>query len=390
MNSLLQYRGSALKTAALCLGACMACCNPAAAQATAPAPSSGISNPVIMISLVVIAFLTLVILILGYAVIGAKNIYAEKMKAEKETARQQGMKVFTAGSLLVLSSLSCFAQDKKNLPAGSIAGMAPSNFYAIVTVLVAQLIVILALVQWLKFLAGIKSKPWVLPALPDLSAIIKRRWNQMNRSVAIEQEKDIDLSHDYDGIRELDNTVPPWWKWTFIATICFGMVYLWRFHIGATAPLQLEEYNLVMQQAEKDKADYLRLSAANVDEQSVKMLDAAGIESGKALFKANCIACHGAEGQGLVGPNLTDDYWLHDGRLGGVFSSIKYGWVDKGMKAWKDDLTPVQIAQLSSYIKSIHNSNPSNARAPQGEKLEEEKPPVTSDSSKTGKQTASL
>ena len=85
------------------------------------------------------------------------------------------------------------------------------------------------------------------------------------------------------------------------------------------------------------------------------------------MFKASCAACHGQLGEGTVGPNLTDDYWLHGGSVQDVFKSIKYGWVEKGMKSWKEDLSPMQIAQVTSYIKSLKGTNPANAKAPQGD-----------------------
>ena len=97
------------------------------------------------------------------------------------------------------------------------------------------------------------------------------------------------------------------------------------------------------------------------------MLDAAGIASGMKLYNTNCGACHGDKGQGGVGPNLTDAYWLHGGSISHVFKSIKYGIVDKGMKSWKEDFSPTQIAQLASFIESIQGTNPPGAKEKQGD-----------------------
>jgi cytochrome c oxidase cbb3-type subunit III len=128
-----------------------------------------------------------------------------------------------------------------------------------------------------------------------------------------------------------------------------------------------------MAKAEEQKAAYLKKSANNVDENSVKvMTDAADLASGEKVFIQNCGACHGKAGEGIVGPNLTDDYWLHGGSIKDVFKTIKYGWPEKGMRSWKDDLSPVQIAQVSSWIKSKHGSNPPNAKAQQGELYKED------------------
>ena len=122
-----------------------------------------------------------------------------------------------------------------------------------------------------------------------------------------------------------------------------------------------------MKEAEEAKAAYLAKSANNVDENSVTMLDAGAIASSKELFSANCIACHGTAGEGnTVGPNLTDNYWIHGGDIKDVFKSIKYGWVEKGMRSWKDDFSPMQMAQLASFVKSLKGTNPPNAKAPQG------------------------
>ncbi len=122
-----------------------------------------------------------------------------------------------------------------------------------------------------------------------------------------------------------------------------------------------------MAEAKIAKDEYMRKNALNVDENTVKMADAAGIDDGKTIFVANCAVCHGAKGEGVVGPNLTDDYWLHGGFINDVFKTIKNGWPAKGMKSWATDLTPVQIKDVASYIKTLHGTNPPNAKAPQGD-----------------------
>jgi cytochrome c oxidase cbb3-type subunit III len=350
--------------------------------------TSSMNNTAIMMSVIVIAALGLVIAILGAAVIAAKSVYRERIKREKEESLSAAAKIFiligigVAASQNAMAQVTNAAQEKDVISSDTIAGLPSNTFYLIVGVLLLELIVILALVNILKFLAGIKSKP-LFSFKPRSERVHKIStvnvwWNKLNRSVAIEKEKDIDLSHDYDGIRELDNSIPPWWKWAFIATICFGVVYLWRFHIAESAPMQVEELNIAMRKAEADKQEYLKLSASKVDETTVKMLDAGGINNGKVLFTANCVACHGSNGEGNVGPNLTDDYWLHKGSINDIFKTIKYGWIDKGMKSWKDDFTPTQIAELASFVKSLHNTNPANPKAPQGELYKEAEAPADS------------
>ena len=191
---------------------------------------------------------------------------------------------------------------------------------------------------------------------------------RLNASVAIEKEADILMDHNYDGIRELDNDLPPWWKYGFYATIVFAVIYLVHYHVTATGDLQIAEYNKSITEAAAAKTAYEKNSAGNVSEGNVKMLtDKEELAKGEAIFKANCFACHGKLGEGGVGPNLTDDYWLHGGSIKNIFSTIKYGWPDKGMKSWQADLSPVQINETASYIKTIHGSNPPNGKAPQGD-----------------------
>jgi cytochrome c oxidase cbb3-type subunit 3 len=195
-------------------------------------------------------------------------------------------------------------------------------------------------------------------------------WNKINKFKPISEEASIDSGHNYDGIRELDNVTPPWFITGFILTIIFAAVYLYRYHIGNSAPLQIEEFEIEMAQAEKDKAAYLATQANKVDESSVKMLGDADIDAGHALFTQSCVACHGQTGgsmPGGVGPNLTDEYWLHGGSITDIFKTIKYGWPEKGMISWQNTFSPMQMAQIASYIKSLGGTNPPNAKSPQGE-----------------------
>lgn len=199
---------------------------------------------------------------------------------------------------------------------------------------------------------------------------IERLWNKINSFKPIEEEASIDVGHNYDGIRELDNITPPWFTAGFLFTIVFGLFYLWRYHVSHSAPLQVEEFKMEMAQAEIDKSKYLSMQANNVDENSVKMLEAPDIAAGKAIFTEKCIACHEAHGgskAGGVGPNLTDDYWIHGGSIKNIFTSIKYGWPDKGMISWKDQLSANQMAQVASFVKSLKGSNPAGAKEKQGE-----------------------
>lgn len=170
--------------------------------------------------------------------------------------------------------------------------------------------------------------------------------------------------HEYDGIKELDNKLPKWWLWLFYITIIFSAIYFLRYHVLQTAPLQEQEYTNEVTAADAKYKD-LR---PNIDASTVTLLtDAASLAAGKAIFDKNCMVCHLAQGQGLVGPNLTDEYWIHGCSIGEVFNLIVVGVPEKGMISWKAQLTPEQIQQVSSYILSLKGTNPPNPKEPQGQ-----------------------
>ncbi|GAA4827413.1 hypothetical protein GCM10023331_10320 [Algivirga pacifica] len=196
-------------------------------------------------------------------------------------------------------------------------------------------------------------------------------YNKFNAAKPIAQEGDILMDHEYDGIRELDNDLPPWWKGLFYASIALSVVYLGVYHVwdGDNDAVSVREYKMAMVKAEAQKKAYLEKMASLIDESNVEVAtEAAALEEGKKIFDSNCKSCHGAELQGGIGPNLTDEYWLHGGDVQAVFKTIKYGVPQNGMLAWESKLTPMQIKNVSSYILSLQGSNPPNPKAPQGEK----------------------
>jgi cytochrome c oxidase cbb3-type subunit 3 len=158
--------------------------------------------------------------------------------------------------------------------------------------------------------------------------------------------------------------------------------------VAHTAPSTIQEYEIAMAKAEVEKEEYLKHAANKVDENTVTLLtEATALGEGKKLFSTACAACHGPEAQGIVGPNLTDEYWLHKGSVKDIFKTIKYGVPEKGMKSWKDDFSPVQLAQITSYIKSLQGSKPANAKEPQGDLFKEEAT-ATADTAKTDNKLA--
>jgi cytochrome c oxidase cbb3-type subunit 3 len=204
-------------------------------------------------------------------------------------------------------------------------------------------------------------------------------WQQLvqkaNASVPLAQEQDIDMGHDFDGIRELDNHLPPWWKWLFAGTAVWALAYLIVYHLYGNLPLQHEEYDQEVAMA--DQQMRARKAAQPVEDIDVNTLkytaDAAILEKGKGVFSNNnCGSCHRADGGGnTIGPNLTDAYWLHGGGIQNVFNTIKTGVVEKGMPAWGKTLRPQDVRDVAFYVMSLQGSNPANGKAPQGEIFQE-------------------
>ncbi len=234
--------------------------------------------------------------------------------------------------------------------------------WILLLIIAVELLILIYLVKWIKQFTGISSY-----TIREVQAKGPSWWDRINAFKPIEQEGNIDTGHNYDGIRELDNVTPPWFLAAFAGTIVFAGIYLYRYHVAHAAPLMIEEFNIAMETAAKEKMEYLKTQANLIDENSVTELEPGKFEEGKTIFKTACAVCHGDKGQGVVGPNLTDEYWLHGGSVKNIFTVIKYGVIDKGMKSWKDDYSPNQIAQLASYIRSLKGTNPPNPKDPQGD-----------------------
>jgi len=192
----------------------------------------------------------------------------------------------------------------------------------------------------------------------------KKYWEN---PVPLEQEGEITLDHNYDGIRELDNHLPPWWINMFMLTIIWAIGYMWYYHWGGNGLNQADEYKTEMAAAKKEIAMALAGKANAVDESNVAVLtDASELGEGELIYKNVCAACHGLKGEGTVGPNFTDEYWIHGGGIKDLFKTIKYGVPDKGMIAWSSQLKPIDMQKVASYILTLKGTNPPNPKAPQG------------------------
>jgi cytochrome c oxidase cbb3-type subunit 3 len=199
-----------------------------------------------------------------------------------------------------------------------------------------------------------------------------RFWNRFNAAVPVASEETIATDHEYDGIRELDNKLPPWWLYGFYFTIIFGVFYLFYYHFG---PGMNQDEEFKAQMAEARLAVQANLAGIEnlVDESNVTLLtDDADLVSGGNVYKANCAVCHNADGGGGVGPNLTDKYWLHGGDLASIFKTIKYGVSAKGMIAWETQLSATQIQQVSTFIYNLEGTTSAAPKDAQGELFERE------------------
>lgn len=174
--------------------------------------------------------------------------------------------------------------------------------------------------------------------------------------------------HEYDGIHELKNGMPPWLQAFFGVTILFAIVYWMYFIVLEKGPNQYEAYQIQMELAEKEKEMRRNQMSFNIDENNVELLmDPSDIASGKNIFIENCATCHKDKGEGDTGPNLTDEYWIHGGGIKNVFKTIKIGYPQNSMPGWEDKLNPLQIQRVASFVISLQGTNPPNAKSPQGE-----------------------
>ena len=346
---------------------------PFGAFAAGPPATSELSNPLAIVMLILIVALLLVIALLSNVVMGAADLYLQRFKEEKKKSADASVGKIVTILILCLFSSTLFAQAPTTAVAttdSSIAGLSAVSFYSLLSVLLLEVVIILALLYNLKSL--LKKETIAMKGEASEKDVVNESsfvtwWDKFNSFKPIKEEASIDLGHDYDGIRELDNRLPPWWLYGFYLCIIFAGIYLYRYHVAHSAPLSAEELKIEMKKADDEKQAYLKKAANNIDENTAKLLtDPKDLEAAKAIFSTICAACHRPDAGGLVGPNLTDDYWLHGGSVKDIFKTIKYGYPDKGMKSWKDDYSPLQIEQLASYIKSLRGTNPPNPKAPQG------------------------
>lgn len=325
---------------------------------------------------VAITLVSIIILLLLTIGVMSKVLYAAIQTFRSKIIKGHPIYNIRKGSamlllvILVAVPVVIFANNMSGADAsGMIAGISATSFYVLMSIVLLQIIIIFLLLMMFKNFSQLR-RPVSLEVLEQEEARKKRTWFERinkTRSFDEETEQAIALNHDYDGIVELDNPSPPWWNWFFILSVVYAVVYLWVLHVSKSVPMQIERLEIAYEKAEVAKKAYIEKMGAALDENSVVYLDSeADLSAGKQIFADVCAACHGPQGQGGVGANLIDDYWLHGGSIKDIFSLIKYGALEKGMPSWQDQYSPLQIAQVTSYIVSIRGSDVESGKEPEG------------------------
>ncbi|MCS6820772.1 MAG: c-type cytochrome [Microscillaceae bacterium] len=275
----------------------------------------------------------------------------------------------------ILVPLLIFAGLISTLQAKAQASTAPITQIEWLIIIVVTLTIVVAVLTLITALYSLYVVQLVvLKKSPELaqegmfSSMWKAFEKRMTRAIPVSREHEIILDHNYDGIKELNNHLPPWWVYMFYATIAFSAAYLFLYHVIGFFPLSEAEYQAEVKQAEIQIAEYQKKNANSIDEKTVKIVKSEKeLAEGKNIYQSKCAACHGALGEGGVGPNLTDEYWLHGGSINDIFKTIKYGVPQKGMISWQQQLKPVEIQNVANYILSLQGTNPPNAKPPQGQ-----------------------
>lgn len=243
----------------------------------------------------------------------------------------------------------------------------------IICVILGIIILLLILMLYLmSFISAIfrKENP-ELADEPSWWESFKERFVTGDVEEELSQDK-LMTGHSYDGIQELDNFMPPWLQWVFTGTIIIAFVYFGYYTVLGIGKTGIEEYEEELRIAAIEAEERGSNALASIDETNVEIDNSdIGLSAGKTIYDSNCVACHAADGGGGVGPNLTDQYWLHGGGIKDIFGVIKYGVIEKGMVPWEDQLSPQEIQGVASYILTLQGTTPAVPKDPQGELYEE-------------------
>ncbi len=262
------------------------------------------------------------------------------------TPRRHVLQAFSAALLFLLMATPALAQ-----PTGSDSGTETAlAFTSILTIVIVALIFFILLVpegERQKMIAALaRMRRYIVPSVSD---------------------KVIEFKHDFDGISELDNRVPPWFTYLFAGTVVFGGIYLLDYHVIGSSKLSAGEYQEEIAAADVQRRVILAREGTIDENALTASKDPAVLAKGREEFMKFCVSCHGNEGQGVVGPNLTDDYWIHGGGIKNVYTTIKNGVPAKGMISWQLVFSPKQIQDIGSYVLSLRGKNPPNAKKAEGQ-----------------------
>ncbi len=319
--------------------------------------------------LVSIVIMLIVIFILSSSIINLvksdyfTNKIAEKKNKENGSLFKALILIITFGLMATGNSTLAMSIPEPSLEPQPWILIENADIYFLIAINVVLVLVIIYLQSQFKRLLALvyerKRKEKEVKALKKLNQVL-------TDVVPIEEEHTILMHHEYDGIRELDNNLPPWWVWGFVLTIITGIIYLFYYHVFG-GDLQYQAYDKEMKKADTEVKAYLSKMSMNVDETTATLMkDAGDLSKGKALFETNCVTCHNSKGEGNIGPNLTDKNWIYGFDIKDVFKTVKNG-TPNGMPEHNSKFNPVQLQQVASFVLSLPDTK---GKAAQGEIIE--------------------
>ena len=353
------------------------------------APEAGGETNWLEILMIFVAIVLLVVIWgLGQALIAFNRQLAEK-RAKGNSFPSILLLIGLLGATGAVQAQETAAAAAEVVKTPNYGGLSGLDFFLLASVIGLEVLVILFLAfmarRTYRALTGAADKALAVTESAPKSGL-SAWWSKLDkniftRAVPVEQEADVMLDHDYDGIRELDNALPPWWKWGFYITIIVGVFYILYYMVFDIGLNPEQEYAAEIAAGKRQEEAYKARTKDLIDENNITLADASGIAAGKALYIQSCVACHAADGGGGIGPNLTDDYWIHGGGMNDIYKTIKIGYPDKGMQAWESVYSPMQMRNISSFVKSLKGTKAANPKAPQGDLFTEGAPAGSSSSS---------
>ena len=311
-----------------------------------------------------VILVVVIIVLSGSIIVFVKSDYFKQKVAEKSNTAIIAI-ILTVGALFSSFNASALTfiragEGEKDGPWLLVENM---DLYGLLTINIVLLFVVVYLRNLFNQMVAMTKKEAELTAEQPILAETFTKINAiLTDAVPIEEEYKILLDHEYDGIQELDNNLPPWWVWGFVACIIFAFVYLINYHVLGVSDLQIKAYEKEMDQAQKEIDAYLSIMAMNVDETNATLMtEKSDLATGKTIFDNNCTICHKSKGEGDVGPNLTDKMWVYGYDVKDIFYSVKKGR-PAGMPEHASKLNPIQIQQVSSYVLSLPETKGKDAQ----------------------------